>query len=1014
MGFYTNFLSIASEVTQRSSVSNERAAGAIAERIIGNTGIHQEIGDYHVTTLYPSRGDIGNVLASRPDVKRSLARAASVLSGVPTHGIQGASYGAESNAFHIVTKRDSTSRNSAAIHTANVATLHRLMFYPADQLAGNNTSDARANLITKHPLAKGTLEDSSKFNAVMVPLTSAAPFSDRADKGLMYATSYSGMMGMYGKQQGYDYWFVRNDRLDQYSENSVRNRLKPGVEALKAAFGISSTDHTIRENAMRTRRDAVSRYTQIFDSMADDSPSAPRMGDVNSFGFAHNQLENYVHNLSENTSLSQAVTNSYDYATFSRASTATTRLAPRSTQTAAPTTPTTPAFDPLGVLTNTAPQPTTLPDPPAEINIDTTVADTPEPSTTRTEPTPNPRTNTTTTTRGSVIGAVLDGMGTVPETTRTPEVIAQPMSVDALLNTMSSGSYGTFTDIYTGMDYDASTNIAHNYVNRDIISVISDSAFKRLEERFPTGASEVDPPEAGNLSANERSIAALQKIRERLNAPDGTDRDAKFYLKLGNNMLPANSFDIRNYKLDEMTPFIKKRLSLTGALVGINEDGSQKWLLDDVGRTAQNLDVNPSDTHPSRMNAQRSIDISNAPSPHIDFDHTRMRLINSSMPIGEALNNGYVIPIKGNEAIFVPSFTALDFTYGLELEAVNVNASGGEVNRQMESHFGYNMDKMGFKGTLQQTGDPSMPHSYPDPSTRQGSEYVTPIMTGVRAIKSAYLLGETLKIMGGRTGGYYRVPGVSRNDPTSVHVNVGTIANVDRPSTLKFAADYLRLVEDVYKKMTTPDARYRYSPIGDMSRVSGSQWVISDAVQPNSLTPAARANAESARQFWSQSISNVRQAGSSGMTEYEYLRTHGDFYHDISRMQSAYDPESRLSANSNTDRLAKYKTMAISKLLLHGVMEVRSGMYVPGGDEAVAQLVMASKLASDVYQGASNGDTGSVALTDKLVPPTDGWGSTPRDVEKFNDILKTVFGISGAVDQKFVKEYYDKCKAGRH
>jgi hypothetical protein len=95
-------------------------------------------------------------------------------------------------------------------------------------------------------------------------------------------------------------------------------------------------------------------------------------------------------------------------------------------------------------------------------------------------------------------------------------------------------------------------------------------------------------------------------------------------------------------------------------------------------------------------------------------------------------------------------------------------------------------------------------------------------------------------------------------------------------------------------------------------------------------------------------------------------------------------------------------------------MEVRSGMYIPGGDEAVAQLVMASKLASDIYQGASNGDTGNVAITDKLIPPTDGWSNTPRDIEKFNETLKMVFGISNPVDQKFMRNYYNKCKGGQY
>ena len=141
MSFYTNFFSANQAVRNRAS-STVTPKDQV-ETLIGNTGIYQDMGDYHVTTLYPSRGEIGSILnsgefnawangtglargSSSPAAERGLARAASILSTVPTHGLQGAAYGAESRAYHIITKKDGNV--GAALHATSVATLHTLMF----------------------------------------------------------------------------------------------------------------------------------------------------------------------------------------------------------------------------------------------------------------------------------------------------------------------------------------------------------------------------------------------------------------------------------------------------------------------------------------------------------------------------------------------------------------------------------------------------------------------------------------------------------------------------------------------------------------------------------------------------------------------------------------------------------------------------------------------------------------------------------------------------------------------
>ena len=211
---------------------------------------------------------------------------------------------------------------------------------------------------------------------------------------------------------------------------------------------------------------------------------------------------------------------------------------------------------------------------------------------------------------------------------------------------------------------------------------------------------------------------------------------------------------------------------------------------------------------------------------------------------------------------------------------------------------------------------------------------------------------------------------------------------MDRKDAVRFAADYLRLVEDVYKKITSPDERYRY-----FTGTNGVPYGF--AVQANSLPERESPANQFARQFWAQSMSANRRAGDTGLSEYEYYREHGQFWG-----QASIDP------GYGEAKLPKYKTIAMNKLQLIGVTEVRSPMYKPGGSYALNQLVLASKIASDIHNGAKTG--GAIGLTDKLVPPVNGWDDRTKD--NFNKIIKDVFGIKTPTDQKFVWDLYNSCK----
>jgi hypothetical protein len=360
--------------------------------------------------------------------------------------------------------------------------------------------------------------------------------------------------------------------------------------------------------------------------------------------------------------------------------------------------------------------------------------------------------------------------------------------------------------------------------------------------------------------------------------------------------------------------------------------------------------------------------------PNMDMDHRNWELLNTDMSIDEAIGNGYVVPIKDNKAIFVPSFARPDFTYGMEFE-VPINHTIDAVLDNVRERFGYDLTKMGFQGNFKTEHEPSIPGS--------GTEYITPVMSGIRSFKTAYLMGESLKYLGGHSIAH---TGSQRNDPTGIHVNMGSVPNTHRKSAVKFMADYLRLTEDVYKKMTSPDSRYRYG--------TRSGWAYSSAAQANanlshSGTPL--------RQFWSQDMTNMRIVPGTRETEYEYLRRTGEHWGTLS-----------MHPTDGPGRLAKYKTIALHKLQLTGVLESRTAMYQPGGDVALAHLVMSSKLGADIYKGALADE--SLGYTDKLIPPTNGWGT--RSKSSFSKILSDVFTVTAPKDQKFVWDFYQKCKNG--
>lgn len=980
---------------------NDYTTKQLIQNMVGEVGEYQDTDQYHVSTLYADRGAIGDSIRDTPNLKQAVARTASVLSGIPTHELQGANYGDNGQAFHIITKK-TADKTGRALHALNTATLQGMMFYPEDQL--RDPVNGAANMMFNSSQGKGYLENVTELNNRMKRHTSDVPLT-KQDKQLMYLGQFTGTLDVYGDNHGYDFNTYINHDPGAYQDINMRRRWKAPMKMLSDAFGTDVYDDNIHQQAMRTQQGALTSYNTMY---AADGPTVDRTnGRVLSFGNAHDRVLSYLRNTAQSATMSNMLQMADSETLFTDVMNAPSDsenvVPPRAQSTEAPTTA-----------------------PPETQRRATPSVDT------------GAHAYSTTTTN-------TDTSATNDRAHRTGVIEASAPVLDLMRGHTGAEYVDTF--VRAG---DNVANRPHVEINRAAIAPISDATFETLERHYAIGGIESRHGSPGQVTATERSINALSKIRSVLSDTQGLAEDAKFYERVGNNALPRNSFDIRNVDPATVQGAVKKRLTMGGALVGINEDGTQKWLVDDVGQTALNqssVNGNPDPAHWQRD----SFTVGNAPLPDIDMDHRNWELLNTTMSMDDAVGNGYVVPIKNNKAIFVPSFAAPDFTYGVELEVGDVSNSMDDVLDKVRNKYGYDLTKLGFQGNMKSERDPSI--------AGWGNEYISSVMSGVRAFKATYMLGEVLKDMGGDVAMHRG----ERNDPSGIHINMGAVHSTKREGAMKFMADYLRLTEDVFKKVTSPDKRYRYS-------ARQHSWPHTHGIVPNTMTrDVDMSNRDSARQFWSQSISKKRMSSDPGVNEYEFLRNKGKFYHNLEGMKQykerpGYDSYSRrgmgyddsisaqdayelkadgtyaqhndgayrresdgsytfnpgeryeldnkgrrkyvLKAKTDAHRLAKYKTVALHKLQMQGVLEVRSPMYQPGGDVALAHLAMSSKLGADIHQGAQSG---AIAKTDKLVPPVNGWSQRTRGV--FNDVVSSVFGIDNRADQRYMWDFYQQCKA---
>jgi len=516
-------------------------------------------------------------------------------------------------------------------------------------------------------------------------------------------------------------------------------------------------------------------------------------------------------------------------------------------------------------------------------------------------------------------------------------------------------------------------------IDTSAIRIISEAEYDALEKRYPIGG--IGHQEEGShLVSTPDAVHAVNTLRDiQKSFGLANDSDRRFYENIGKNAIGERNFSVHSGELDTVTNKIKRKMMLGGAIVGRSEEGGHLWLMDEPLNSLWEVGSSMSN-RPQDFPRPNFRTIQDTPIPEMDPNPDNWRIRNMDISMRDAMGKGYIMPIGGRDAVFLPSFANPDFSMGVEIESF-LTRPISEITRGIQQNYGYNLNHMAFNGEFSSHNDPSVYGG--------GKEYITPVMSGLRAFKAGYLLGEQLKSLGD-------VPpihrGPDRFDTSGLHVNIGTIPAYNKKNAFKFSTDMLRLQEDVIKRMSEPDVRYNY-----YSRPStGGQYSpYNSTIKPERLPPDARSSPheEHGRQFWSQSISKFRSAGRTN--EYDYYRNNGKHYSNVALEMSM----------SDVGKLAKYKTFGMHKLQLMGLMEYRSPMYVPGGDHVLASMAMGTKLAADIFQASQN--HGAFARTNKLIPPIGGWFNGDKNV--FNNIAENFLNIRNPVNQEFMWQMHQKC-----
>jgi len=948
-------------------------------------------------------GRASNNFAQAERHMNSAATYASMRSSVPSMQFQNPAVGR----FHIVTSKDNLygSDQSNLAHKKSIRALHAFNSYMGVMAMGNPEM--------LNTLADGKLRNKTDFQFASQFLAQSPDRStDFADRSMLHMSQFMGLHDLYGRPQGGEFSGIQNNP-QSWQDSNLRRRMGPSANNLIEALGPAGTNadpemhRTIMDSLMRTKHSADTLYQGLQDF--DDSyinrqqlnPSTIGLEGIdldNRYGVPQSSLindEDVMSSLEETrsgTMASQlASIHGYDV-TSHNMDRDTGEISNERVHSSLGSIRTSDAVNR-----------------PEASELSSSTSNQPDMGNLTAEETWNDRINRNNVEGGSqfIETSMDDAIRDFAESL-DPDTPISRDNVESLSDSQTDifdsspspftedGAYNiTFDDFDEASRREYDERLLHGQpadeVNTNNVHELSQRDFESIEKRFPIGGSE-HSMSVDNIAATRGTLDAVNKLREIQNSFGRTsDADRKFYNNVGKGYLSENNFDFKVMALDDpnISPEMKKRAMLGGAIIGTSSEGGQLWMLDNPVTAAYNIASGLAGNQPSSFNrphfGRRNISESlhRTPTPDMDPNPDNWRLTNTNLSMNDAMGNGYIVPIKGRDAIFLPSYTNPDFTFGIEIESSRTE-SMRQLHNNIRRDYGYDIDKMGFNGDYETVRDPSIYGG--------GLEYISPIMSGTRAFKAGYLMGEGLKAMGD-------VPAVHRGpnrwDPSGVHVNMGSIPENHRKDGFKFTTDYMRLNEDLVKRMTSPDRRYK-AWTGPVDTYGGGFSPYNLTVQPERLNRQARQSpaTEHGRQMWSQSISRFRPAGNSGMNEYDFYRNKGKHYYPVS-----------MHMDDHPGKLAKYKSIGMHKLQLAGVMEYRAPMHIPGGDHVLASMAISSKLAGDIYQGAMR--SGAFAHTGVLIPPTSSNFGGNRNA--FAQVVNDFLGIKNPKSQQFLWEMQQKC-----
>lgn len=358
----------------------------------------------------------------------------------------------------------------------------------------------------------------------------------------------------------------------------------------------------------------------------------------------------------------------------------------------------------------------------------------------------------------------------------------------------------------------------------------------------------------------------------------------------------------------------------------------------------------------------------------------------SGVPNSELLKKGMMIPLHERKALWVPGFVDPSDTVGLELEygvrpgsdLYHASDRIGHWVNETKRRYNVDLKQMSIIGGPGDGHDPSVPHG--------GTEFLHGAFTGPHGMKAMYFGLKTLQELGAE---FTRHNSHDRNEPTGIHINVGSVPEGVRKPFVKNAADYMRAFEEVYKRMTMPDIRYNYFN----RNIAGYYNNRSSGGIFNGLNPS---NPNNYRQVWSHSLAAKRKVNTAnGNSEhlYDYLRTHGDV------------PGTRSEADEKT---LKYHSISWSKLADHGIFENRVPMISTDMNYIMNTTFTTMKMFDDIRKLTYAGEEGLGVPAERIVPPNMGW--KPEQESQFKNVVKDVLGVKDPTHQEFFWQMHNGCR----